>query len=141
MDAFSGTAPHEDVVAVTNNGPDSADSVVVTDTLPAGLVYVSNDCGAAFANPVLTWNVGTLANAGGAVCQITTTVAPGAAAGPIVNSAQVTSATTDPTPGNATSFTTFSVSALADVPALGRLGLLVLLLALGTAALTLLRRS
>ena len=61
-------------LTVTNNGPANATGVTVTDTLPAGLTYVSNDCGATFANPTLTWNVGALAVSGSATCNLTATV-------------------------------------------------------------------
>lgn len=48
-------------LAVTDFGPSDATGVTVTDILPAGLTYVSNDCGATFASPTLTWNIGALA--------------------------------------------------------------------------------
>lgn len=143
-DAAGPVAPGDAVIyslSVTNNGPDAAAGVVATDSLPAGLVYVGNDCGATFADPTLTWNIGALAAAGSVVCNITTTVDAGAPNGPIVNSATVTSSTSDPTPGDATDTTTINVgSGVVDVPTLDGVGLLALLLGLGGAAIWSLRR-
>lgn len=47
-------------IVATNRGPDTARSVVVTDTLPSGLIYVSasGDGACAFASPVLTCQLG-----------------------------------------------------------------------------------
>ena len=70
-----------------------------TDTLPAGLTYVSNDCGASFASPTVTWNIGALAAAASVTCNLTVTVTQG---GTIVNTASISSGQTDPTPGNNT---------------------------------------
>ena len=50
-------------IIVGNNGPDTATNVVVTDTLPAGLTYVSSLGGS--YNPgtrVITWNIASLDN-------------------------------------------------------------------------------
>ena len=49
-----------------NLGPNDATGVVVSDTLPAGVTYVSNDGGAAYdgVNHVVTWTIGALAAAG-----------------------------------------------------------------------------
>lgn len=144
-DAVGSVAAGDTVVytlSVTNNGPDAAAGVVVTDSLPAGLVYVGNDCGAAFADPTLTWNIGALAAAGSVLCNITTTVDANAPDGPIVNSATVASSTTDPTPGNATSTTTINVggASVVEVPMLDGVGMLTLLLGLGAAGIWRLRR-
>ncbi|MBK7146039.1 MAG: DUF11 domain-containing protein [Xanthomonadales bacterium] len=84
-------------LTVSNAGPAGATGVVVTDTLPAQVTYVSNTCGATYAAPTLTWNVGALANAANATCSITVTVAQ---TGAIDNTATVTSTTTDPNPAN-----------------------------------------
>ena len=51
----------EYTIIVGNNGPNTATNVVVTDTLPAGLTYVSSLGGT--YNPVtrtITWNLGSL---------------------------------------------------------------------------------
>jgi len=125
-------------LTVTNNGPSNATGVTVTDTLPAGLTYVSNDCGASFVNPTLTWNVGALAATASATCNLTATVNQ---AGTIVNVASATGAETDPTPANnaATAAVTTSVS-IAEVPTLDGFGLGALALLLAASAAIALRR-
>ena len=125
-------------LTVTNNGPANATGVTVTDTLPAGLTYVSNDCGATFANPTLTWNVGALAVSASATCNLTATVTQ---TGAIVNSASATGNESDPTPGNNTGQVTVSGQPVAVIPTLDSVGLaaLIALLAL-SAALTLRRK-
>jgi uncharacterized repeat protein (TIGR01451 family) len=52
----------EVVFAVTarNSGPSAATGVVVTDTLPAGLTFVSATNGGTESGGVVTWNVGNL---------------------------------------------------------------------------------
>ena len=60
-------------IRVTNNGPNTAKSVVATDLLPAGLVYISNTASQGTYNNVTgLWTIGDLAN--GAVVNLTITV-------------------------------------------------------------------
>lgn len=81
-------------LTVTNNGPAPATAVRVTDTLPAGLNYISTTCaGATFASPVLTWPVGNLANGASASCTLTAQVT---APGTLTNTATVQADQTDP---------------------------------------------
>lgn len=80
-------------LSVTNNGPDEAISVTVTDTLPAGLSFVGSDCGASAAGQMINWSVGTLAAMATATCNVQVSAA---AAGSYSNSAVVTSETEDP---------------------------------------------
>jgi uncharacterized repeat protein (TIGR01451 family) len=123
-------------LTATNGGPAAATNVVVTDTLPAGLVYVSNDCGASFSAPTVTWNLPSLANGASAVCNVTVTVnATG------TNNATISSDQNDPVPANNVSATTVfgDVNAL-EIPTAGTWGLLILGLGLGIAAWTVLRR-
>lgn len=84
-------------VTVTNNGPNSAVNVVVNDTLPAGLAYVSDDGGGAYNPGTGVWTIGDLLPAGSATLNITATVM---ASGTIVNLAVVSSDTPDPDPDN-----------------------------------------
>jgi uncharacterized repeat protein (TIGR01451 family) len=84
-------------VTVGNAGPSQAASVVLTDTLPAGVVFVSampsaGTCGQAAGT--VTCNLGTLAASANALVTITVT-AP-AAATELSNHVAVTSATLDP---------------------------------------------
>ena len=84
-------------LAASNAGPGDAMNVVVTDTLPANLTYVSNTCGAAVAGQVVTWTIGALANGANASCDVVTTINN---FGPINNSAAITSDTMDPNAAN-----------------------------------------
>ncbi|MCL7765550.1 DUF11 domain-containing protein, partial [Polaribacter sp. Z014] len=49
-------------IAVTNNGPNDATGVSLTDRLPSGVTYVSNDQGAAYNDGSGLWTIGTVAN-------------------------------------------------------------------------------
>jgi uncharacterized repeat protein (TIGR01451 family) len=82
-------------LAVTNDGPSTAQGVAVTDTLPAGVNYSSDDCGlSGTPGPTVTWTIGTMANGATAVCNITVT-APGST-GTVTNNATVAGTTHDP---------------------------------------------
>ncbi len=124
-------------VTVTNNGPISATNTVVTDTLPAGVTYVSNDCGASFADPVVTWNVGTVMPSTSALCNITVTVDE---SGALVNNATVTSDTSDPVSANNSATATLQGRSPEPVPTLSETGMFLMLLGLGAAAMWRLRR-
>lgn len=95
-------------LTVINGGPDEAPGVVVTDTLPAGLEYVSDDCGGSNLPP-WTWNIGTLANGAETSCVITTLPT---SEGLVSNTASVTSDADDPEPDNDTD----EASVLVDFP-------------------------
>ncbi len=125
-------------LTVTNNGPGNATGVTVTDTLPAGLTYVSNDCGASFANPTLTWSVGALAASASATCHLTVTVTQ---TGTIVNSASATGNESDPTPGNNAGQVTISGQPAAIIPTLDSIGLAALAILLAVSAAFALRRK
>ncbi|MBW1881191.1 MAG: DUF11 domain-containing protein, partial [Deltaproteobacteria bacterium] len=90
---------------VTSAGPDSASAIVVSDTLPAGLTYVSSTgtgwTADASGAPTITWaHPGPLAS-GGALPTITVTVAVDAAGLPSAdNSASVSSALPDANPAD-----------------------------------------
>jgi uncharacterized repeat protein (TIGR01451 family) len=99
-------------LAVSNAGPGGANGIVVTDTLPANVTYVSNSCGATFAAGTITWNAGTLANLGSVSCNITVTVN---AVGQIDNTATASTASTDPTPANNSSTSTLAGVLSADL--------------------------
>ncbi len=80
-------------LTVTNPGPDNADNVTVTDTLPAELTYVSDDHSASVSGQTLNWNLGTLAPG---VTHILITVSAANVGSNVVNSATVASTTPDP---------------------------------------------
>jgi uncharacterized repeat protein (TIGR01451 family) len=109
-------------ITVTNNGPDAAAGVVVTDSLPAGVTFVSGNVGGNAALVTVDGvtgdiiaNVGALANQAQSVITIVVDVAPDAAT-PLLNDASVTSnPNTDPVPTNNTTREDTIVSRLVDV--------------------------
>ncbi|MEG3875546.1 DUF4347 domain-containing protein, partial [Microcoleus sp. Z1_B5] len=110
-------------ITSTNNGPDSAESVLIQDPLPAGLSFVSASDLATY-NPTtrtVIWPViPTLANGASQTRTITATVSPTVTA-PLTNTAYSTSSTFDPNLANNNSsqpisqVSTTIVAALADV--------------------------
>ncbi len=123
-------------LTATNNGPGTATNVVVSDTLPVGLDYVSNDCGASFAAPTLTWNIASLADGASAVCNVTVTVN---ASG--TNNATISSDQNDPVAANnAAAATVLGDQNPLEIPTAGTWGLLLLSLGIGLAAFTALRQ-
>ncbi len=94
-------------LVITNNGPDAAPNVVLTDTLPSGLLFRSIteptgfDCTtpAVGTSGTITCTAPTLANGASATFTLTVEVAPDAN-GPLVNDADVASDASDPNSGN-----------------------------------------
>jgi uncharacterized repeat protein (TIGR01451 family) len=109
-------------IRVDNLGPDDATGVVVTDTLPGGVTYVSDDCGGTPGTP-WTWNLGALANGAFDVCHIDVTITDPA------NTANVANATADQTdPNTANNTSTAQLPPFGGpIPTLGTLGTLVLI--------------
>ena len=93
-------------VSVTNLGPSAASSVVVTDTLPVNVTFVSASGGGVNNGGVVNWALGTL-NAG-QVSNLTLTV-KSPASGSITNTAKVSSGTLDTNAVNNTSPPVISV--------------------------------
>lgn len=120
-------------VTVTNNGPNGASGVMVTDLLPAGLGWVSDTSGGAFDPLTGVWTVGDLEVGASAVLQITVVaLTPGT----WTNVAQVVaSAPADTVPGNNTGQATVQVAG-PDIPIASgpTLGVLAALLAVFGAA-------
>ncbi|MFA5683087.1 MAG: choice-of-anchor D domain-containing protein [Lysobacteraceae bacterium] len=55
----------------SNAGPTDEPNAVVTDVLPAGITFVSSNCGATEAGGTVTWNIGAFANGASASCTLT----------------------------------------------------------------------
>ncbi|MFN0182137.1 MAG: hypothetical protein ACKVZ0_25310 [Gemmatimonadales bacterium] len=102
------------LIEVVNNGPAAATNVVITDSIPAGTLFVSASDGAVFANGVVTWPViGSLAS--GATATRTVTLRTPDVAGSITNVARANSPVADPNPANNRGTTTTTLSTSADV--------------------------
>jgi uncharacterized repeat protein (TIGR01451 family) len=99
-------------LTVTNQGPDAATDVQLTDTLPAGVAFVSVTPGSPACSQsggVVTCNLGTLA--AGASTQATIQVTAPGTAGAITNSVQVSSGIPDSNPSNNTATAVTTVGA------------------------------
>lgn len=97
---FAVGSPATYTIVVTNDGPNAAQSVSVTDTLPAGttLVSATPTQGSCSGTTTITCDLGAIASGGSAT--ITLTVTP-TAAGPLVNTAMASAgAQPDPNPAN-----------------------------------------
>ncbi|MEG3941640.1 DUF4347 domain-containing protein, partial [Microcoleus sp. S36b_A3] len=110
-------------ITSTNNGPNSAESVLIQDPLPAGLSFVEASDLATYNSTTRTviWPaIPTLANGASQTRTITATVSPTVTA-PLTNTAYSTSSTFDPNLANNNSsqpisqVSTTIVAALADV--------------------------
>jgi uncharacterized repeat protein (TIGR01451 family) len=86
-------------ITVTNVGPETAQNVVVTDTLPAGVTFVATTGCAEDPVGVPTCSIGNLGAGGSAVFSIEVTV-DGGTGGTITNNASVNSDTLDPNAAN-----------------------------------------
>lgn len=100
-------------VTVTNNGPSTATSVILTDTLPSGVAFVSASPGCSFSAPnSVICSLGTIA--GGSSVVVTIVVRPNTP-GVITNTATVTAAEDDPNPGNNQASQQTEVQGIADL--------------------------
>lgn len=88
-------------ITLTNNGPDGATNVSVTDALPSNVQFVSADStqGSCTGSTTVTCDLGGVAN--GATAGVTIRVRP-ASAGSVSNTASVTATEADPTASNNT---------------------------------------
>ena len=94
-------------LTATNIGPSNATNVVVTDDLPSGVTYVSDNGGSATSESggTVTWTIGTLAVNANPTLTIDVTVD---AAGAITNEASVSGDQADTDPNNNTDDASFT---------------------------------
>ena len=124
-------------IVVTNGGPASATGVVVTDTLPANVSYVTSTATQGTCTPagnVVTCSVGTLANGASATITINTQAnAPGAAN----NTATVATGSTDPNAANNASTVGVTIGGVAAtaVPTLDVWAFILMAMMLGAAGI------
>lgn len=114
VDPAGAGTPLTYTITVDNNGPSDALDVVVTDTLPAGLTFVSTTGCAEDPNGVPTCTLGTLV--AGAQAQITVLVnIDPTTNGTITNTASVATSTTDPNGADNSVDEDTDVQAIADL--------------------------
>ncbi|NPD48383.1 DUF11 domain-containing protein, partial [Lentimicrobium sp. S6] len=82
---------------VSNNGPSAATGVAVTENLPTGYTYVSDNGSGAYATATGIWTIGNLADGADTSLEITCTVN---ATGDYTNTATLTGTEDDPDPSN-----------------------------------------
>ena len=100
---------------VSNLGPSPATGVVLTNFLPAGVTFVSEQSSQGSftqSNGVVVTTLGSIASNGLATVTITVTTPN---AGTFTNNARVTSAVTDPVPANNSASITITVNPSADL--------------------------
>jgi uncharacterized repeat protein (TIGR01451 family) len=113
-------------ITVTNNGPSDANGVVVDDTLPAGLQFVSATPSQGSCNAVspIHCTIGSLVNGASATVTVVATVS----SLPVTNTATVDADEADPSTANNSASATISIWSVPTVTGAG-LALMALLLA------------
>jgi uncharacterized repeat protein (TIGR01451 family)/fimbrial isopeptide formation D2 family protein len=99
-------------LVVTNNGPSTAAAVTVTDPLPAGLEYVSDDSGCTETSGSIECLLGDFQPGQSQTIEVTVR---GVDVGSWLNTATVESTTDDPNPGNNSASDELLVSPTADL--------------------------
>jgi uncharacterized repeat protein (TIGR01451 family) len=94
-------------LTVSNAGPDLAADVVVTDALPANVMFVSASAGAGFSNGNIVYAAGNLV--AGAFASVSVTVTP-TASGTLTNTVQAASVTSNSNPSGGASILLTTVS-------------------------------
>ncbi len=103
-------------LVVTNAGPDAAEDVVVSDTLPSAVTFVSASPGGLNSNGVIVFPVGTLLS--GSSSAMTITVLANAS-GVITNTAVATTSTPVSNNGSGTTINVMSVTVPPTIAAVG----------------------
>ena len=108
------------ILTLTNNGPDNATNVTVTDILDSRLNFVSvTPSTGTYATSTGIWTVGNLNNASSTSMTLVTTIKDNTQGQTIPNTATTTATQTDPTPGNNTS--TVIVTVNGPLPTTGKI--------------------
>ncbi|MFN2183190.1 MAG: multicopper oxidase domain-containing protein [Anaerolineae bacterium] len=104
----------EYTLVATNDGPDAATGVAVTDLLPAGVTYVADSGGGVYSSATGIWDIGPLAVASPVTLIITGTVSgPGGTV--ITNTAAIVGAVVDLNPANDTASAALTIAATTDL--------------------------
>jgi uncharacterized repeat protein (TIGR01451 family) len=113
--AIAGTSATWDIT-VANAGPSEAASVVVTDTLPAGLTWstVPASCSTG-PDDTITCALGTLAAGTSIVLTVESAIDPATPAGSVTNVASAASATPDPDPADDSGSGALTITRAADL--------------------------
>jgi large repetitive protein len=102
-------------LSATNAGPDTAKAALITDQLPAGESYVSNDGGCSDAGQAVSCALGDLANGATRTIHLVVRIELALAAQSVTNTAEVSSETPDPKTANNTAEATIAVAPAADL--------------------------
>ncbi|HNB51644.1 MAG TPA: DUF11 domain-containing protein, partial [Anaerolineales bacterium] len=94
-------------VNVENVGPDTATDILVTDTLPSGVTYLSNDAGCSETSGVLTCGLEDISSGATHLINIAVTASQ---TGTFTNTAMVTTSALDPNPVNNTATETTTIT-------------------------------
>jgi uncharacterized repeat protein (TIGR01451 family) len=135
VDNGDGTGTY--TVVVTNNGPDAATAVSVSDPLPAGVSYTGDSCGGSAVGNNWTWVIGNMLAGAQVSCDITVSITNPA---DTVNVATVSSADVDSDPTNNSGTGILAQQQAPGIPELGTFGALMLGLVIAMGALYVLRR-
>jgi uncharacterized repeat protein (TIGR01451 family) len=102
-------------LTVANNGPDPARNVIVTDPLPTGETYVSDDAGCKATGQTVTCALGELADKATNIIHLQVLVGLSLGEQTVTNTAQVTSSTADPNLSNNSASAPLQTGPTADV--------------------------
>ncbi|HEX7139791.1 MAG TPA: IPTL-CTERM sorting domain-containing protein [Vicinamibacterales bacterium] len=127
-------------ITVANGGATGASNVVVADTLPAGMTFVSAtpSQGSCNSSSPVSCSLGTVAASGSATITLKATLP--ATPGPVTNTATVSSDTPDSNPGNNSGSATVTVIPSQNIPTLSPISLMFLSLMLTAAGFVAMRR-
>ncbi|WP_299921853.1 hypothetical protein [uncultured Nocardioides sp.] len=105
-------------LTATNNGPNPAAGVRISDPLSPGVTYVSSNPSSgscSLGGQTLTCDLGTMANGATVTVPVVVRVPPGSSATSITNVAAISTTTSDPVPANNTASASSTVVRQADL--------------------------